>query len=231
MEPLEAQEMDSRSALDPLRRPSEKGTSESNSLNSASTGARIDASTGAKTDGTAGADTGTGIGTVKTAGEGVDSEAAGEGVDAEADSLESAVRIRRADADSTKENHYVLVIHGTFDAPPADGLPTWYQMPAPNEQNFCSKVAKLLDYGSITGAAVWRALPCDLPADIPYPFHWDGSNTHEGRVDAATKVSHKSHVARLRSQVTSRKSKSTSQVMLLWTVGAPYKLLSAAQAH
>ncbi|CAI5962947.1 unnamed protein product [Closterium sp. NIES-65] len=102
--------------------------------------------------------------------------------------IEAAIRVRTADFDTKSENHYVVVIHGTFDAPPPDGAPTWYQPPAPGEQNFCRKLSRLLALGPIGEDAIWRDLPCSALPGIPYPFHWDGTNTHAGRVTAAMKV-------------------------------------------
>ncbi|CAI5457512.1 unnamed protein product [Closterium sp. Yama58-4] len=102
--------------------------------------------------------------------------------------IEAAIRVRTADFDAKSENHYVIVIHGTFDAPPADGAPTWYQPPAPGEQNFCRKLSRLFALGPIGEDAIWRDLPCSALPGIPYPFHWDGTNTHLGRVTAAMKL-------------------------------------------
>ncbi|CAI7851438.1 unnamed protein product [Closterium sp. NIES-54] len=103
--------------------------------------------------------------------------------------IEAAIPVRTADFDTKIENHYVIVIHGTFDAPPADGAPTWYQPPAPGEQNFCRKLSRLLALGPIGEDAIWRDLPCSALPGIPYPFHWDGTNMHADRVTAAMKVS------------------------------------------
>ncbi|GJP56296.1 hypothetical protein CLOM_g15364 [Closterium sp. NIES-68] len=111
-----------------------------------------------------------------------------EDADPEAPPLTSC---RTVSFDASHETHYVVVVHGTFDAPPADGSRTWYQPAAPGEQNFCSKIGALLADGPLGGGCVWRELPSALPArsGIPHPFHWDGTNTHEGRVDAAHKLS------------------------------------------
>ncbi|CAI7883533.1 unnamed protein product, partial [Closterium sp. NIES-54] len=117
----------------------------------------------------------------------------GDGVREDADlkekDIEVPIRVRRVDFDADSEKHYVIVIHGTFDAPPADGAPTWYQPPPPGEQNFCRKLSRLLALGPIGEDAIWRDLPCSALPGIPYPFHWDGTNTHAGRVTAAMKVS------------------------------------------
>ncbi|CAI5935110.1 unnamed protein product [Closterium sp. NIES-64] len=175
------------------------------------------------------------------------------------------VRVRTVDHNARRETDYVIVVHGTFDAPPADGARTWYQPPAPGEQNFCAKMGALLARGPIGAESVWRAIPRAtdsqgaesqgaesqgsevfrsgsqtgqsqggaasqkgqsqggaasqkgqsqggaasqkgqsqggaasqeggqswqrmMDGDVPYPFFWDGSNTHEGRVKAAEKV-------------------------------------------
>ncbi|CAI5953816.1 unnamed protein product [Closterium sp. NIES-65] len=152
------------------------------------------------------------------------------------------VRVRTVDHNARRETDYVIVVHGTFDAPPADGARTWYQPPAPGEQNFCAKMGALLARGPIGAESVWRAIPRAtdsqgaesqgaesqgsevfrsgsqtgqsqggaasqkgqsqggaasqeggqswqrmMDGDVPYPFFWDGSNTHEGRVKAAEK--------------------------------------------
>ncbi|CAI5468199.1 unnamed protein product [Closterium sp. Yama58-4] len=170
--------------------------------------------------------------------------------DVEAD----GVRVRTVDFNARRETDYVIVVHGTFDAPPADGARTWYQPPAPGEQNFCAKMGALLARGPIGAGSVWRAIPRPadsqgaesqgpesqgsevhgsgsqrgqsqgaaasqraqsqggaasqraqsqggaasqkggqswqrvMDGDVPYPFFWDGSNTHEGRVKAAEKL-------------------------------------------
>ncbi|CAI5502373.1 unnamed protein product, partial [Closterium sp. Naga37s-1] len=103
---------------------------------------------------------------------------------------EAPARCRTVSFDASQETHYVIVVHGTFDAPPDDGSRTWYQPAAPGEINFCSKIDARLAEGPLGGGCVWRDLPAEPPARlrIPYPFHWDGTNTHEGRIDAAHKV-------------------------------------------
>ncbi|GJP53775.1 hypothetical protein CLOM_g12915 [Closterium sp. NIES-68] len=114
--------------------------------------------------------------------------------------LESDVRVRRLDFDAARETHYVIVVHGTFDAPPSDGTRTWYQPAAPGEHNFCSKISALLARGPLGADSVWRELPAGSAvvgraaggrqgSTMPYPFHWDGTNTHKGRVEAAEKLS------------------------------------------
>ncbi|CAI5962941.1 unnamed protein product, partial [Closterium sp. NIES-65] len=111
----------------------------------------------------------------------------GEDADLKEKDVEAPIRVRRVDFNADSENHYIIVIHGTFDAPPADGAPTWYQPPPPGEQNFCRKLSRLLALGPIGENAIWRDLPCSALPGIPYPFHWDGTNTHAGRVTAAMK--------------------------------------------
>ncbi|CAI5527263.1 unnamed protein product [Closterium sp. Naga37s-1] len=103
---------------------------------------------------------------------------------------EAPARCRTVSFDASQETHYVIVVHGTFDAPPDDGSRTWYQPTAPGEINFCSKIDARLAEGPLGGGCVWRELPAEPPARlrIPYPFHWDGTNTHEGRIDAAHKL-------------------------------------------
>ncbi|CAI5534835.1 unnamed protein product, partial [Closterium sp. Naga37s-1] len=154
------------------------------------------------------------------------------------------VRVRTVDHNARRETDYVVVVHGTFDAPPADGARTWYQPPAPGEKNFCAKMGALLARGPIGAGSVWRAIPRAtdsqgaesqgaashddvaeahergsqggqsqgaasqmgqmqgdaasqeggqswqrmMDGDVPYPFFWDGSNTHEARLKAAEKL-------------------------------------------
>eukprot|EP00897_Mesotaenium_endlicherianum_P002556 jgi/Mesen1/2328/ME000155S01420 len=108
--------------------------------------------------------------------------------------------VRESTGESTagaavRETHYVLVIHGTWDAPPEDGQPTWYH-PAPDgEVNFCSKLASLLGRGPLTRHAVWRQVAAGgdgggalLPDGVRYPFFWDGANNHASRVEAANQL-------------------------------------------
>ncbi|CAI6009453.1 unnamed protein product, partial [Closterium sp. NIES-65] len=103
---------------------------------------------------------------------------------------EAPASCRTVSFDASQETHYVIVVHGTFDAPPVDGSRTWYQPAAPGEINFCSKIDARLAEGPLGGGCVWRELPVEPPARlrIPYPFHWDGTNTHEGRIDASHKL-------------------------------------------
>ncbi|CAI5475241.1 unnamed protein product [Closterium sp. Yama58-4] len=137
--------------------------------------------------------------------------------------VEAGVRVRTVDYNARRETDYVIVVHGTFDAPPADGARTWYQPPAPGEQNFCAKMGALLARGPIGAGSVWREIPRAtnsqgaesqggasqrgsqsqgaaasqeggqswqrmMDGDVPYPFFWDGTNTHEGRLKAAEKL-------------------------------------------
>ncbi|CAI5964629.1 unnamed protein product [Closterium sp. NIES-65] len=93
-----------------------------------------------------------------------------------------------ADYDPARETHYVLVVHGTFDSPPAAGNPPpWYFLDAKRADNFCHLIAKDLKGTPLGFDAVWRQLPDShagmrLREDVPYPFHWSGHNTHEARV-------------------------------------------------
>ncbi|CAI5485043.1 unnamed protein product [Closterium sp. Yama58-4] len=95
-----------------------------------------------------------------------------------------------ADYDPSRETHYVLVVHGTFDSPPGPGSPPpWYFLDAKRADNFCHLIAKDLARTPLGFDAVWRTLPDShagmrLREDVPYPFHWSGHNTHEARVQA-----------------------------------------------
>ncbi|CAI5496057.1 unnamed protein product [Closterium sp. Naga37s-1] len=103
---------------------------------------------------------------------------------------EAPASCRTVSFDVSQETHYVIVVHGTF-APPAGGPRTpWYQPAAPGEINFCNKLGALLAEGPLGDGCVWRVLPAEPPPQlgIPYPFYWDGTNRHEGRIDAAHKL-------------------------------------------
>ncbi|GJP29869.1 hypothetical protein CLOM_g20146 [Closterium sp. NIES-68] len=95
-----------------------------------------------------------------------------------------------ADYDPSQETHYVLVVHGTFDAPPAKGAPPpWYFLDTESAGNFCHVIAKDLQPTPLGFDAVWRTLPDSREAmrlreNVPYPFHWSGQNTHDSRVAA-----------------------------------------------
>ncbi|CAI5957239.1 unnamed protein product [Closterium sp. NIES-64] len=100
---------------------------------------------------------------------------------------EAPASCRTVSFDVSQETHYVIVVHGTF-APPANGPRTpWYQPAARGDSNFCNKLGALLAEGPLGDGCLWRELPAEPPPRlrIPYPFHWDGTNRHEGRIDAA----------------------------------------------
>lgn len=109
------------------------------------------------------------------------------------------ISIRTRNADPKCERHYVIVVHGTFDPPsPDEKVPKWYQPDPENPKNFCTIMGENLDHLPLGKDAVWRDLPVRAPPklqsvccgfipaeqeqEVPYPFHWDGTNTHGGRV-------------------------------------------------
>ena len=67
--------------------------------------------------------------------------------------------------DSSLENHYILVIHGTYDSPPEEGSPApvpWYfveKVPG----NFCNTLASQLEESVLGRDAIWRKLPGTCP--------------------------------------------------------------------
>ena len=88
-----------------------------------------------------------------------------------------------SDADPlvTVENHYVLVIHGTFNAPSAGGR-KWYQ-PAGPSGNFCSRLQeRLTRLMPEMQDAVWRTFDADTS------FRWSGANDHRERLRAAYRL-------------------------------------------
>src|SRR5262245_10307238 len=93
--------------------------------------------------------------------------------------MEAAHSDARAAA-STGENHYVLVIHGTWN-PAVAGSKTWHQLDPSNPQNFCHRLNESL-HGLGMGRPVW-AHP--HPEKKELHFSWTGDNTHEARVKAA----------------------------------------------
>ena len=85
----------------------------------------------------------------------------------------------------TPENHYVLIVHGTFNPPgaPTDP-PKWYQ-PGGEFARALAQALKAID--PAWGEAVWR-VPPGQPAAF---FAWSGANTHAARVAAAAQLSQK----------------------------------------
>ena len=98
-----------------------------------------------------------------------------------------------------KENHYVLIVHGTFSAPnptiksielgesseeqhkePDTYRPKWFQLPNPAKStvNFCTTLNKLFEDTEYVGA-VWRNYT------FGHEFSWNGENDHKDRLDAA----------------------------------------------
>src|SRR5687768_8846247 len=76
------------------------------------------------------------------------------------------------------ETHYVLVIHGTFNAP-QEGEHKWYQQDE-NRRNFCRRLNDALHEGPL-GSAVWRQC-----GGRPLTFHWSGGNKDRDRDVAAS---------------------------------------------
>lgn len=92
-------------------------------------------------------------------------------------------KVRTNDANPDLETHYVLVVHGTFVKSNEPGKVTWHHPdPTGEHNNFCGRLAALLAEGPLGSESVWRALPgAKAPSEVTYPFHWDASNTDQGR--------------------------------------------------
>jgi hypothetical protein len=76
---------------------------------------------------------------------------------------------------------YILVIHGTWNAP-EDGQLKWFQLDPKNPQNFCYRLNQALASGPLHDS-VWRQCPGTEVA-----FKWSGDNTHEARKEGAEKL-------------------------------------------
>lgn len=79
-----------------------------------------------------------------------------------------------------RDNHYVLVVHGTWAAPKGDEQP-WYGRYR-RKGNFCWELERRLQGTALEGA-VWRS----QPRDAPY-WSWDGENDHVQRLRAADRL-------------------------------------------
>jgi hypothetical protein len=94
--------------------------------------------------------------------------------------------VRTIEANSERETHYLLIIHGTFSRPSKGGKVNWFH-PDPDKEpdNFCHQLAIRLADGHLGAESVWRNVPLPdlLPTGVRYPFYWDGSNTDQGRKD------------------------------------------------
>lgn len=73
-----------------------------------------------------------------------------------------------------EDNHYVLVVHGTWNRP--GNPPEWHQLPDDKSQNSCTKLNDLFETRYGMGRPVWRS-----GADIPQQFDWGGENDHAAR--------------------------------------------------
>lgn len=81
------------------------------------------------------------------------------------------------------ENHYVIIVHGTFNAPTEGGPPLWYQPGGA----FAKKLqAELTKRNPEFKGAVWRGWPDGKGEadEKPRFIHWSGANTHPARVEA-----------------------------------------------
>jgi hypothetical protein len=74
------------------------------------------------------------------------------------------------------ETHYVLIIHGTWNAPASTEGAKWYQKAGAFAEALASRLA-----GTPLAGAVWRSSKGRLT-----DFSWSGDNTHDARLNAAT---------------------------------------------
>lgn len=87
----------------------------------------------------------------------------------------------------TAENHYVLIVHGTFNSPVKGQGPLWYQPGGA----FAKKLQQELEQANPEfKGAVWRGWPSgtEQAEDKPLFTHWSGANTHPARVEAGEKL-------------------------------------------
>lgn len=77
------------------------------------------------------------------------------------------------------DNHYVLVVHGTWN-PPTEP-PAWHQLNDDDPKNFCRVLNETLDTKYQLGRPVWRK-------ESGTSFAWTGANRHEDRVNGATEL-------------------------------------------
>lgn len=88
----------------------------------------------------------------------------------------------------TAENHYVIIVHGTFNAPTEGQPPLWYQPGGA----FAKKLQKELEKANPEfKGAVWRGWPDgkEKAEENPLFTHWSGANTHPARVEAGKSLS------------------------------------------
>jgi hypothetical protein len=79
-------------------------------------------------------------------------------------------------------NHYVLVIHGTWNAP-VKGSIAWYQLDEGDPDNFCAKLSAILAGGPLANS-LWRKIPGTAGLEANR-FSWSGDNSHAARIQGA----------------------------------------------
>src|SRR6476659_8252165 len=82
------------------------------------------------------------------------------------------------DTSSMHENHYVLIVHGTWNSP-EEGKKSWHQLDESDPENFCRRLNDVLErYGM--GRPVWA----NSKGKVLH-FSWTGANRHKDRLEAA----------------------------------------------
>jgi len=81
------------------------------------------------------------------------------------------------------ENHYVIIVHGTFNSPVKGQPPLWYQPGGAFAKKLQTELEKL---NPEFKGAVWRGWPSGEEAEGDQAFfsYWSGANTHPARVEA-----------------------------------------------
>ena len=79
--------------------------------------------------------------------------------------------------------HYVLVVHGTWNAPDRT-VRMWYQFDPTDPANFCQRLNDQLETNGLSGA-VWPS-----PEGRVVDFSWSGENSHEARLAAGDRLAH-----------------------------------------
>jgi hypothetical protein len=77
--------------------------------------------------------------------------------------------------------HYILVVHGTWNAPDRN-VRMWYQLDPADPANFCQRLKQRLEANGLSGT-VWPS-----PDGQLIDFVWSGENTHDARCAAGDRL-------------------------------------------
>ena len=96
--------------------------------------------------------------------------------------------------DKTSKNHYILVVHGTWNAPEPGKL-KWYQLRTRDFEHSSERLKDTKDFKNFCEhlnehfaetpmrSAVWKSAN-----DIQSQFSWSGDNDHTKRIEAAEEL-------------------------------------------